>query len=38
MGIAHLKDAPAGNLSYGQKKLLELAFILIAEPQHDPAG
>jgi ABC-type branched-subunit amino acid transport system ATPase component len=33
---------PAGNLSYGQKKLLEFAFILIAEPRvillDEPAG
>jgi len=33
---------PAGNLSYGQKKLLEFAFILIAGPQvillDEPAG
>ena len=42
MGITRLKDMPAGNLSYGQKKLLEFAFILIAEPQvillDEPAG
>ena len=42
VGIARLKDMPAGNLSYGQKKLLEFAFILIAEPQvillDEPAG
>jgi ABC-type branched-subunit amino acid transport system ATPase component len=42
VGIARLKDIPAGNLSYGQKKLLEFAFILIAEPQvillDEPAG
>ena len=42
VGIARLKDLPAGNLSYGQKKLLEFAFILIAEPQvillDEPAG
>ncbi len=42
VGIAHLKDMPAGNLSYGQKKLLEFAYILIAEPQvillDEPAG
>ena len=30
VGIAHLKDMPAEQLSYGQKKLLEFAFILIA--------
>jgi len=36
------KDAPAGNLSYGQKKLLEFALILVAQPQlillDEPAG
>ncbi len=30
VGLASLKDLPAGNLSYGQKKLLEFAFVLIA--------
>ncbi len=42
VGIRQLRDLPAGNLSYGQKKLLEFAFILIAEPQvillDEPAG
>lgn len=42
VGISHLKDSPAGNLSYGQRKLLEFAFILIAEPRvillDEPAG
>ncbi len=42
VGITRLKDTPAGNLSYGQKKLLEFAFILIADPQvillDEPAG
>ncbi len=42
VGITQLKDLPAGNLSYGQKKLLEFAFILIAEPKvillDEPAG
>lgn len=42
VGIARLKDLPAGNLSYGQKKLLEFAFILIADPKvillDEPAG
>ena len=42
VGITRLKDMPASNLSYGQKKLLEFAFILIAEPQvillDEPAG
>ncbi|HEX4716264.1 MAG TPA: ABC transporter ATP-binding protein [Ktedonobacteraceae bacterium] len=42
VGLRTLKDLPAGNLSYGQKKLLEFAFILIAEPRvillDEPAG
>jgi neutral amino acid transport system ATP-binding protein len=42
VGITHLKDVPAANLSYGQKKLLEFAYVLIAEPQmlllDEPAG
>jgi neutral amino acid transport system ATP-binding protein len=42
VGIIHLKHIPAANLSYGQKKLLEFAFVLIAEPQvillDEPAG
>jgi ABC-type branched-subunit amino acid transport system ATPase component len=42
VGIAQLKDALAGSLSYGQKKLLEFAFILIADPKvillDEPAG
>lgn len=42
VGITHLKDLPAGSLSYGQKKLLEFAYILITEPQvillDEPAG
>jgi ABC-type branched-subunit amino acid transport system ATPase component len=42
VGLTELKDMPAGNLSYGQKKLLEFAFILIAQPQiillDEPAG
>lgn len=42
VGITHLKDIPAANLSYGQKKLLEFAYILIAAPQvillDEPAG
>src|SRR6266581_6343630 len=33
VGLTRFKDMPAGNLSYGQKKLLEFAFVLIAEPQ-----
>jgi len=42
VGMVDMKDTPAANLSYGQKKLLEFAFILIAEPQvillDEPAG
>lgn len=42
VNLSALKDMPAGNLSYGQKKLLEFAFILIADPQvillDEPAG
>ncbi|HEY6287402.1 MAG TPA: ABC transporter ATP-binding protein [Ktedonobacteraceae bacterium] len=42
VGLTRLKDMFAGNLSYGQKKLLEFAFVLIAEPQvillDEPAG
>ncbi|MGP3956557.1 ABC transporter ATP-binding protein [Nonomuraea sp. 3N208] len=42
MGIEHLEDAEARDLSYGQQKLLELAAILMAEPElvllDEPAG
>lgn len=42
VGLRALKDLAAGSLSYGQKKLLEFAFVLIAEPQvlllDEPAG
>jgi neutral amino acid transport system ATP-binding protein len=42
VGLTALQDMPAGNLSYGQKKLLEFAFILIAQPRvillDEPAG
>ena len=42
VGLAELKDLPAGNLSYGQKKLLEFASILMAGPEvillDEPAG
>jgi ABC-type branched-subunit amino acid transport system ATPase component len=42
VGIAALSDMPAEDLSYGQKKLLEFACILIAEPRmillDEPAG
>jgi neutral amino acid transport system ATP-binding protein len=32
VGLARLADSPAGNLSYGQRKLLELASLLVADP------
>ncbi|HLJ66288.1 MAG TPA: ABC transporter ATP-binding protein [Chloroflexota bacterium] len=42
VGLAHLRSLPAGNLSYGQKKLLEFATVLAAEPRvillDEPAG
>ena len=42
VGLAALAQAPAGSLSYGQKKLLELAYVLVADPQvillDEPAG
>jgi neutral amino acid transport system ATP-binding protein len=42
VGLAELKDLLAGSLSFGQKKLLEFAFVLIADPQvillDEPAG
>ena len=42
VNLLRYKDMPAGNLSYGQKKLLELALILVAQPQvillDEPAG
>lgn len=42
VGITQHKNTLAGNLSYGQKKLLEFAFILISEPKvillDEPAG
>ena len=42
VGLTSLKDLLAGNLSFGQKKLLEFAFVLIAEPKvillDEPAG
>ncbi|HKI59304.1 MAG TPA: ABC transporter ATP-binding protein [Trueperaceae bacterium] len=42
VGLTRLKDVPARNLSYGQKKLLEFAYVLVAEPQvillDEPAG
>lgn len=33
IGLTRLADAPAGGLSYGQKKLLELGMALMSEPK-----
>lgn len=42
VGLGHLGHLPAGNLSFGQRKLLELAYVLIADPSiillDEPAG
>src|SRR6202044_2200502 len=42
VGLAGLASSPAGNLSYGQRKLLELASLLVADPAvlllDEPAG
>jgi branched-chain amino acid transport system ATP-binding protein len=42
VGIARLAGEPAGNLSFGQRKLLELASLLVADPDvlllDEPAG
>jgi branched-chain amino acid transport system ATP-binding protein len=42
VGIAHLAGEPAGSLSYGQRKLLEFASLLVADPAvlllDEPAG
>jgi branched-chain amino acid transport system ATP-binding protein len=42
VGLAPLASEPAGNLSYGQRKLLELASLLVADPAvlllDEPAG
>jgi len=42
MGIARLADTKAGSLSFGQKKLMEIASALMAEPRFilldEPAG
>ncbi|MGH3301063.1 MAG: ABC transporter ATP-binding protein [Streptosporangiaceae bacterium] len=42
VGLGRLADEPAGGLSYGQQKLLEFAFIMIASPSvmllDEPAG
>jgi ABC-type branched-subunit amino acid transport system ATPase component len=32
VGLSRLASSPAGNLSYGQRKLLELAYVLVADP------
>ena len=41
-GIARLAELQAGSLSYGQRKLLELAYVLVADPDvillDEPAG
>lgn len=42
VGIGSLELLPAGNLSYGQRKLLELAYVLVSDPAvillDEPAG
>ncbi|MDA8310111.1 MAG: ABC transporter ATP-binding protein [Actinomycetota bacterium] len=42
VGLERLARLPAGNLSFGQRKLLELAYVLVADPQiillDEPAG
>jgi ABC-type branched-subunit amino acid transport system ATPase component len=42
VGLTRLADEPAGGLSYGQQKLLEFAFIMVARPTvillDEPAG
>jgi neutral amino acid transport system ATP-binding protein len=42
VGIAGYHGAPAGTLSYGQRKLLELAYVLVSDPAivllDEPAG
>jgi ABC-type branched-subunit amino acid transport system ATPase component len=42
VGITRLAHEPAGNLSYGQRKLLELAYVLVTDPDlvllDEPAG
>jgi neutral amino acid transport system ATP-binding protein len=42
VGIARLAELQAGALSYGQRKLLELAYVLVADPDvillDEPAG
>lgn len=42
VGLTRLADEAAGTLSYGQRKLLELAYVLVADPAlillDEPAG
>jgi ABC-type branched-subunit amino acid transport system ATPase component len=42
VGLSRLASLPAGSLSYGQRKLLELAYVLVAGPEvillDEPAG
>lgn len=42
VGIAHLRNSPARDLSFGQQKLLEFAAVLMSEPEivllDEPAG
>jgi neutral amino acid transport system ATP-binding protein len=42
VGLQRLASEPAGSLSYGQRKLLELAYVLVADPSvillDEPAG
>jgi ABC-type branched-subunit amino acid transport system ATPase component len=42
VGLERLRDEPAGNLSFGQRRLLEIACVLMAEPRlfllDEPAG
>jgi ABC-type branched-subunit amino acid transport system ATPase component len=42
VGLDHMKDEPARKLSFGQQKLLELASVLMSEPEivllDEPAG
>ncbi|NNN08453.1 MAG: ABC transporter ATP-binding protein [Acidimicrobiaceae bacterium] len=42
VGLARLANLQAGSLSYGQRKLLELAYVLVADPDvillDEPAG
>ncbi|HVC24252.1 MAG TPA: ABC transporter ATP-binding protein [Acidimicrobiales bacterium] len=42
VGLTRLASAKAGTLSYGQRKLLELAYVLVADPSvillDEPAG